>query len=159
MIKKPYLKPNMNRNTPGNSCGKPKGFTLIEIIIVVIIMSLIAALVVPRLFKKVEKSKQQIAKTQIILLENAVKMFKLDTGRYPASEEGMKALLEKPANISNWDGPYLEKGLPDDPWGRKYIYIYPGKNYTYEIVSLGADGKEGGENEDKDVNNWEVGTH
>lgn len=131
------------------------GFTLIEIIIVVIIMSLIAALVVPRLFKKVEKSKQQIAKTQIIMIENAVKMFKLDTGRYPSSDEGLKALLSKPDKTNNWDGPYLEKGLPKDPWGGQYLYTYPGKNYVFEIISLGADGKEGGEGEDKDVNNWQ----
>jgi general secretion pathway protein G len=137
--------------------GRHRGFTLIEIIIVVIIMSLIAALVVPRLFKKVEKSKQQITKTQIVLLENSIKMFKLDTGRYPTSKEGLKALLEAPQGVTNWDGPYLEKGLPKDPWGRDYTYVYPGKNYTYEITSLGADGKEGGEGEDKDINNWETG--
>ena len=86
---------------------KQRGFTLIEIIIVVIIMSLLAALIVPRLFKKVEKSKLQIAKTQIVLLENAIKMFKLDTGRYPTSEEGLSALLENPGRAHNWDGPYL----------------------------------------------------
>ena len=139
------------------STERHRGFTLIEIIIVVIIMSLIAALVVPRLFKKVEKSKQQITKTQIVLLENAIKMFKLDTGRYPTSKEGLMALLEAPQDVTNWDGPYLEKGIPKDPWGRDYIYVYPGKNYTYEIISLGADGKEGGEGEDKDINNWETG--
>lgn len=137
---------------------KRHGFTLIEIIIVVIIMSLLAALVVPRLFKKVEKSKLQIAKTQIVLLENSVKMFKLDTGRYPTSREGLNALLEDPGKAPNWDGPYLEKGLPKDPWGRLYLYVYPGQNYTFEISSLGADGKEGGEGENKDVNNWQTGT-
>ena len=136
---------------------KQRGFTLIEIIIVVIIMSLLAALIVPRLFKKVEKSKLQIAKTQIVLLENAVKMFKLDTGRYPSSEEGLSALLENPGRIPNWDGPYLEKGLPKDPWGRGYLYIHPGQNYIIEISSLGADGKEGGDGENKDVNNWQIG--
>lgn len=132
-----------------------KGFTLIEIIIVVIILSLIAALVVPRFFKKVESSKQKIAKTQIVMIENSVKMFKLDTGRYPSSKEGLQVLLENPG-IPNWDGPYLEKGVPKDPWARDYVYTYPGKNYTFEIVSLGADGQEGGENENQDVNNWKV---
>lgn len=131
------------------------GFTLIEIIIVVIIMSMIAALVVPKLFKKVEKSKQQITKTQIVMIENAIKMFKLDTGRYPSTEEGLNALLVKPNNVTNWDGPYLEKGIPKDPWGNAYTYVYPGKNYVFEIVSLGADAKIGGENEDKDITNWE----
>jgi general secretion pathway protein G len=130
------------------------GFTLIEIIIVVIIMSLIATLIVPRLFKKVESSKQRIAKTQIVLIENAIKMFKLDTGRYPATEEGLKALMEKPAGTTNWDGPYLEKGIPKDPWSRDYLYVYPGKKYIFEITSLGADGKEGGEGENRDIVNW-----
>jgi general secretion pathway protein G len=133
-----------------------KGFTLIEIIIVVIILSLIAALVGPRLFKKVEKSKQQITKTQIVMMENSIKMFKLDTGRYPTTEEGLKVLLENTGGISNWDGPYLEKGVPKDPWGKDYIYTYPGKNYTFEIVSLGADGLPGGDGENKDINNWET---
>lgn len=143
----------MNRKKIRNN---EKGFTLIEIIIVVIILSLIAALVGPRLFKKVEKSKQQITKTQIVMIENSVKMFKLDTGRYPTTEEGLKVLLENTGGISNWDGPYLEKGLPKDPWGKDYVYTYPGKNYTFEIVSLGADGLPGGEGENKDINNWET---
>jgi general secretion pathway protein G len=137
---------------------KDKGFTLIEIIIVVIIMSLIATLIVPRLFKKVEKSKKQITKTQIVMVENAVKMFKLDTGRYPTSAEGLEALMKKPGNINNWDGPYLEKGLPKDPWGREYLYTYPGKNYLFEITSLGADGQPGGEGENADIFNYTVGT-
>jgi general secretion pathway protein G len=134
-----------------------KGFTLIEIIIVVIIMGLIAALVVPNLFKKTEKAKQQITKIQITMLEDAVKNFKLDTGHYPTTKEGLNALLEPPEGITNWDGPYLEKGLPKDPWGRYYLYVHPGKNYVFEITSLGADGKEGGEGENKDVNNWQTG--
>ncbi len=137
---------------------KDRGFTLIEIIIVVIIMSMIATLIVPRLFKKVEKSKKQITKTQIVMVENAVKMFKLDTGRYPSTEEGLEALMKKPANINNWDGPYLEKGLPKDPWGREYAYVYPGKSYLFEITSLGADGQPGGEGENADIFNYTVGT-
>lgn len=136
-----------------------KGFTLIEIIIVVIILSLIAALVGPRLFKKVEKSKQQLTKTQIVMIENSIKMFKLDTGRYPTTEEGLKVLIANASGIANWDGPYLEKGVPKDPWGKDYLYTYPGKNYTFEIVSLGADGLVGGEGENKDINNWETGTN
>lgn len=137
---------------------KNNGFTLIEIIIVVIIMSLIATLIVPKLFKKVEGSKRKITKTQIILIENAIKMFKLDTGRYPTTEESLKSLIEKPEDISNWDGPYLEKGIPKDPWGREYHYVCPGKNYIFEIFSFGVDGKEGGEGENKDIFNWTVGT-
>jgi len=136
---------------------KNTGFTLIEIIIVVIIMSLIATLIVPRLFKKVEKSKKQITKTQIVMVENAIKMFKLDTGRYPTSAEGLEALMKQPDNCNNWDGPYLEKGIPKDPWGREYIYVYPGKSYLFELSSLGADGQPGGEGENADIFNYTVG--
>lgn len=135
-----------------------RGFTLIEIIIVVIIISLIATLVVPKLFKKAEQSKRRITKTQIIILENAVKMFKLDTGRYPTQSEGLEALLNAPADVSNWDGPYLDKGIPKDPWGRDYIYVFPGNDYPFEIYSLAADGQEGGEEDGKDIYNWELGT-
>lgn len=137
---------------------KERGFTLIEIIIVVIVLSLIATLVVPNLFKKVESSKRKITKTQIALIENAVKMFKLDVGRYPDTNEGLQALLTQPANADNWDGPYLEKGLPKDPWKRNYIYECPGKHYTYDIFSFGADGELGGEAENIDIVNWVVGS-
>lgn len=145
--------PHKQRRKKGKK-GK-NGFTLIEVVIVVIIMGLIAALIVPNLFKKVEKSKRQLAKIQITLLENAIKEFKLDTGRYPTTAEGLEALMEQPENVPNWDGPYLEKNLPKDPWNRQYLYKYPGKKYIFEITSLGADGKEGGEKEDKDITNWE----
>ena len=131
-----------------------RGFTLVEIIIVVIIMSLIATLILPRLFKKVESSKQRIAKTQIILIENAIKMYKLDTGTYPSTEQGLRALMEKLPDVPNWDGPYLEKGIPKDPWGRDYLYKYPGEKYIYEITSLGADVKPAGKDENKDIFNW-----
>ncbi len=136
---------------------KRQGFTLIEVIIVVIILGLIAALIVPRMFKKVEKSKRQLTKTQIVMIEGSIKFFKMDTGRYPTTQEGLKVLLENPGNVPNWDGPYLEKGIPKDPWGRDYVYTYPGKNYTFELISLGADGQPGGEDENKDVTNYEVG--
>jgi general secretion pathway protein G len=136
--------------------SRKEGFTLMEIIIVVIILSLVATLVVPKFFKKVEQSKQRIAKTQIAMIEQAVKLFKLDTGRYPTTAEGLNALLQETGGADNWDGPYLEKGLPKDPWKRDYIYICPGKNYIFEISSLGADGKPGGEGENGDVVNWTV---
>ena len=131
-----------------------KGFTLIEIIIVVIILSLIATLVVPNFFKKVEQSKQKIARTQIAMIEQAVNLFKVDTGRYPTTSEGLSVLIHPPSNANNWDGPYLEKGIPKDPWKLDYLYTYPGKNYIFEIKSLGADGKEGGEGENRDIFNW-----
>jgi general secretion pathway protein G len=134
-----------------------KGFTLIEILIVVVIISLLATLVVPRLFKKVGTSKLQICKTQIAALENALKMFKLDTGRFPSTAEGLQALMTQPGGTNNWDGPYLEKGLPKDPWGRDFYYEHPGKNYVFEVYSYGADGAAGGEEENSDVFNYTIG--
>lgn len=136
---------------------KTAGFTLIEIILVVVIMSLIAAIVVPRFFHKVEGSKRQIARTQIAMLENAIKLFKMDTGRFPTNEEGLAVLLKNPGNIFNWDGPYLEKSLPRDPWGRSFNYIFPGEHFDFEISSLGADGQPGGEGENQDIFNYSVG--
>lgn len=132
---------------------KNKGFTLIEILIVVMIIAMIASLVAPKLFKKVEKSKREIAKTQIYLLENAIKMFKLDTGRYPTQQEGFKALFKKPEDTPNWDGPYLEKEVPKDPWGRDYVYKYSEEDNAFTIISYGADGKPGGEGENQDISN------
>lgn len=135
---------------------KTAGFTLIEIILVVVIMSLIAAIVVPRFFNKVERSKRQIARTQIVMLENGIKLFKLDTGRFPTSEEGLAVLQKNPGNIVHWDGPYMEKTLPRDPWGRAFLYVCPGSHWDFEIISLGADGKPGGEGENQDVVNYSM---
>lgn len=136
---------------------KRAGFTLIEIILVVVIMSLIAAIVVPRFFSKVERSKRQITRTQILMLENAVKLFKLDTGRFPTSEEGLAVLQKNPGGIVHWDGPYMEKALPKDPWGRPFLYTCPGTHWDFEIKSLGADGRPGGEGENQDVSNYPIG--
>lgn len=133
------------------------GFTLIEIVLVVIIIGMLAALIGPKIFKTAEKSKHGIARTQISLLENAVKMFKFDTGRYPTQREGFKALINEVPGLTKWDGPYLSKGIPDDPWGRAYIYIYPAKKpHDFEIWSYGADGSLGGEKENEDISNWKI---
>jgi len=138
-----------------NPKRKDEGFTLIEIIIVILLLGMIAALVGPRLFRKMEGSKAGIARTQIAMMEGALKLFKLDTGRFPSTAEGLRALMEAPPGLRNWDGPYLEKGLPRDPWDRPYQYAYPGKHYLFDLYSLGADGTPGGEGENRDVGNWE----
>ena len=101
---------------------KRKAFTLIEILIVITIIALMASLVAPKLFSKLESSKQKIAKTQIHLIENALDSFRLDVGRYPTTEEGLRVLWENPGNIEGWDGPYLPKPVKEDPWGHPYIY-------------------------------------
>jgi general secretion pathway protein G len=130
-------------------------FTLIEILIVITIIALLASLVAPRLFSKLSSSKQKIAKTQINLIESALDAFKLDVGRYPTTQEGLKVLWKNPGNIKGWDGPYLPKPVKKDPWGRPYIYESPGKHGEYDLYSLGADGKPGGSGENKDITSWD----
>lgn len=131
-----------------------RGFTLIELLVVMLILGLLAALVAPRMFSKVGKSKQSAAKAQIELLGQALEQFKVDTGRFPSSEEGLEALQKNPG-ADGWDGPYLKKNIPPDPWKRPYHYVFPGRHGDYDLYSFGADGAEGGEGENKDVTSWE----
>ena len=130
------------------------GFTLIEIIVVVIIMGLLAALVVPKFFGKVEQAKVKSTYAQIELLGSALDMYRLDAGKYPTTSEGLKALRERPASASVWTGPYLKKELPNDAWGKGFVYTSPGSHGDYDLVSLGADGAQGGDKDDKDIVSW-----
>jgi general secretion pathway protein G len=133
---------------------KEKGFTLIEILVVMVIITLLASLVAPRLFPKLGKGKQSAAKAQIELLEQGLDQFRLDTGRYPTTQEGLNVLVAD-QNIEKWEGPYLKKGLPNDPWNKPYQYQCPGTHGEYDLFSYGRDGAIGGEGEDKDVVSWE----
>jgi general secretion pathway protein G len=133
---------------------KERGFTLMEILVVIIIIGLLAALVGPRLFGKVGTAKLKTAKAQIELFGTALDALRLDVGRYPTSEEGLKALREKPSGMENWKGPYLPKEIPLDPWGKPYIYKSPGEHGEYDLISYGLDGAPGGEGENEDVVNW-----
>ena len=130
------------------------GFTLIELLIVMVIISLLAAFVAPRFFGQEKKAKQRGAKGQISLLESAVDTYRLDIGRYPTTEQGLEALREKPDGIDKWDGPYLRKELPMDPWGNPYVYESPSEHGEYAIMSYGADGTPGGEGDDMDIVSW-----
>jgi general secretion pathway protein G len=132
-----------------------KGFTLIELLVVMVIVGLLAALVGPKLFPKLGKGKQAAAKAQIELLGQALDQFRLDTGRYPITQEGLNALVANTTGIENWDGPYLKKALPNDPWGKAYNYQCPGTHGEYDLLSYGRDGAPGGEGEDKDIASWE----
>ncbi len=135
--------------------GDEKGFTLIEIIVVVIIIGLLATLVAPRFFGKVEQSKIKTTYAQIELLGAALDMYRLDTGEYPTTSDGLDVLRVKPSNVENgWDGPYLKKELPKDAWGHYFQYTSPGKHGEYDLISLGADGVEGGDGKNKDIVSW-----
>jgi general secretion pathway protein G len=131
------------------------GFTLIELIVVVAIIGLLAGLVVPQFIKQEEKATAKAARAQIELLGTALDTFRLDVGRYPTSQEGLQALNQKPGGADRWEGPYLKKELPNDPWGKPYIYKSPGDHGPYDIVSYGADGVAGGQDNNRDVTSWE----
>lgn len=141
---------NMNRYL-----SDKRGFTLVELLVVLVILGLLAALVGPKLFPKLGKGKQAAAKTQIELLEQGLDQYRLDVGAYPTTQEGLNALMANPGGAEKWDGPYLKKGLPNDPWGKPYHYQSPGSHGEYDLFSYGRDGSPGGEGEDKDVTNWE----
>ena len=133
---------------------RDRGFTLMELLVVIIIIGILAAIVGPKFFGRVDEAKQKAAKAQIELFGTALDALRLDTGRYPTTEEGLKALREKPAGLDNWKGPYLPKEIPLDPWGSAYIYKSPGDHGEFDIISYGKDKAEGGEGDNQDIVNW-----
>lgn len=134
--------------------SRASGFTLLELLVVMVIIGLLAGYVGPKFFGQIGKSETKLARAQIDALEKALDQYRLDIGRYPSTEEGINALVQRPANETRWSGPYLRKGVPVDPWGRAYSYRFPGERADYEIASLGRDGQPGGSGEDADVTNW-----
>src|SRR5262245_8294109 len=130
-----------------------RGITLIELLVVMAIIAMFLTLVGSRVFRNVEKSKQVVAKNQIHEFETVLDMFRLDVGRYPNTQEGLQALQVRPSGVENWDGPYLKKDVPLDPWNHPYVYRCPGQHADFDLLALGADGQEGGEGDNKDVTN------
>lgn len=129
-----------------------RGFTLLELLVVIVIIGLLAAYVGPKYFSQLGKSEVTVAKAQIEAFEKALDTYRLDVGRYPTTEEGMGALMTAPPTAgAKWNGPYLKKGVPADPWGRPYAYKSPGSKGEYEITSLGKDGQPGGTGDNADI--------
>ncbi len=137
------------------------GFSLIELMVVIVILGILAGMIMPKLMGRTDQAKRVKAQVDITALDTALKLYKLDNGSYPTTEQGLKALIEPPeknGTTGSWKkGGYLEKkALPKDPWGREFIYLCPGTNGDYDIISYGADGVPGGSDENQDIKSWEI---
>lgn len=143
------------RHTRKTGRRRQAGFTLIEIIVVMVIMALLMGIVVPNLIGRSEKAKVQTTAMQLERLGTVLDTFRLDTGRYPTTQEGLSALVQQPMGMDRWSGPYLTKGIPKDSWDRPFVYRSPGESgRPYDIYSLGADGAPGGQGENRDITSW-----
>jgi len=139
---------------------RQQGFTLIELMVVIVILGILAGLIIPRIMGRPDEARRAKARIQMESIETSLKLYKLDNGSYPRTEQGLKALVELPSTAplaKNWrQGGYLERGkVPLDPWGNNYIYLSPGAHGEYDLSSYGADGEAGGEGANKDINSWE----
>jgi general secretion pathway protein G len=135
--------------------GGARGFTLIELLVVIVIIGLLSAFVAPHYFSHIGRSKAQITRVQIEAFATALDQYRIDTGHYPSTEAGLAALVVRPANEPLWQGGYVKKGIPIDPWGNAYVYVIPGRaEREYDLVSYGADGKPDGNGEDADIASW-----
>ena len=142
-----------NQNTLRIRQTKVGGFTLLELLVVLAILTMLAGLVGPKVLNTLGGAKTKTAAVQIADIEKSLEMFKLDVGRYPTTAEGLDALVNKPGNVTGWNGPYLKGGVPMDPWGKPYTYTSPATNGGIDIASFGADGQPGGEGENADIHN------
>ncbi len=127
-------------------------FSLIELLLVLVILAVLAAVIVPKFTNRTEQARITAAKTDISMLETALDMYEVDTGKHPSTEEGLNALVQQPASVTTWNGPYVKRGMPADPWNNPYVYRSPGTNNvnSFDLSSLGPDGREGGD----DITNW-----
>lgn len=144
-----------------HSKNRQAGFTLIELMVVIIILGVLAGLIIPRVMGRPDEARQAKAKIQMEALESSLKLYKLDNGSYPTTEQGLKALVEAPTVGTlprNWrEGGYLDKPrIPKDPWGNEFVYLFPGSHSDFDLICLGADGEPGGDGVNADINNWEI---
>ena len=130
------------------------GFTMLELLVVMVIIGLLAGFVGPKYFSQIGKAEVKVARAQADALGKALDQFRLDTGHYPSMDDGLEALATRPANEPRWDGPYLSKTVPLDPWGNPYVFKSPGEHVEYDLISYGKDGKPGGDGEAADIANW-----
>jgi general secretion pathway protein G len=151
---KPDLKFAMLTARPCIPMPPARGFTLLELLVVLVILGLLAGYVAPKYFSQIGKSEVKTAQAQIGSLEKALDQYRIDTGHYPNTEQGLAALNAKPADEARWDGPYLKKAVPDDPWGKPYQYRMPGEHSEVDIFSFGRDSAAGGSGEGADIGNW-----
>ena len=136
--------------------ARERGMTLMEILVVLVLIGVVLGIVGSNFIGRGEKAKADAAKIEIGQIGQALDLYKLEVGRYPTTQEGLKALLEAPPGLANWNGPYWKKNVvPKDPWGNEYRYVAPGQHGAYDIVSLGADGREGGEAANRDIASWQ----
>lgn len=131
-----------------------RGFTLLELLVVMVIIGLLAGYVGPRLFAQIGRSEVKVARAQIDGLQKALDQYRLDTGRFPSTEQGLAALRAQPGDETKWAGPYLTKAVPKDPWGNDYVYRSPGEHGDFDLSTHGRDGRPGGDGEDADFGNW-----
>ena len=131
-----------------------RGFTLLELLVVMVIIGLLAGYVGPKLFAQIGKSETKVTRAQVDALQKALDQYRIDIGRYPATEPGLAALVVKPDDEPRWSGPYLAKAVPADPWGRPYVYTSPGQHGDFDLVSYGRDGQPGGDGDNADITSW-----
>ena len=131
-----------------------RGFTLLELLVVMVIIGLLAGYVGPKLFAQIGKSETKVTRAQIDALQKALDQYRIDTGHYPSTEQGLAGLVLRPADEPRWAGPYLAKAVPADPWGRPYQYQAPGQHGDVDLLSYGRDGQPGGDGDNADVTNW-----
>jgi general secretion pathway protein G len=137
------------------SRGRAQGFTLIELLVVLVILGLLAAFAAPQVLNYLGRAKTDAARAQVQNIASILDLYRLEVGSYPSQQDGLEALLEEPADAPRWNGPYVKRrDALTDPWGRMYVYRYPGDHRAYDLYSLGADGGEGGDGEDQDVTSW-----